>query len=181
MLARPARLTAPEPEWFTVKEAARRLEMSRAWFRTFAKGETITVVRRGAKPGVDWTTVEALIARSRISMISGSLLCTPTWRQLPGVAVIDKVKTRFGWSDRDVADALGVWPSVVCRYRMTGVPDHQLRRLRELARTPPADVDPPRSRVPKRGVASLPFPPKRPSTGRSSPGPIGPSIPSTGD
>jgi hypothetical protein len=115
------------PERVTVEEAARRLGMSAAWFRSFAKTKSVTVARRGGRPGVDWSTVEIVIARSRITRINGSLLRTrcPD-RQLPGVAVIDKVKARFDWSDHDVADALGVWPSVVSRHRMSGVPQRQL-------------------------------------------------------
>jgi hypothetical protein len=69
--------------------------------------------------------------------------------------LIDRVKGRFGWSDHDVADALGVGPSVVCPYRRTGVPKHQITRLRELTRTSPNDVDPPQRLVPKRGASGL--------------------------
>ncbi len=60
------------------------------------------------------------------------------------------MKTRFDWSDHDGADALGVWPSVVFRYRMTGVPNHQIKRLSALNRALAKDVDPPRRGVPKR-------------------------------
>jgi hypothetical protein len=73
-----------------------------------------------------------------------------------GVALIDQVKLRFGWSDHDVADALGVWPSVVSRYRRSGVSAQDMERLRALSRLSPSDVDPPRRLVPKRGASGLP-------------------------
>jgi hypothetical protein len=151
---------SPESEWVTVAVAARRLGMSKAWFRAVAKSEGIDVVRPRGQPGVDWASVEAFVARSGITTVTkgdGSLLSTldPKWWP-PGVALIDQVKGRFGWSDHDVADALGVWPSVVSRYRRTGVPKHQIARLPALTRTSPSDVDPPRRLVPKRGAAGLP-------------------------
>jgi hypothetical protein len=42
--------------------------MSGAWFCSFAKSEQIHVARRGGLPGVDWTTVEAYVARSRVHL-----------------------------------------------------------------------------------------------------------------
>jgi hypothetical protein len=132
--------------------------MSSAWFRALTKSEGIDVVRRDRNPGVDWATVEAFIARSKIIRTASGDSMVPTfdpkWRP-PGVAPVDKVKLRFDWSDDDVADVLGVWPSVVSRYRITGVPEHQIKRLRTLNRASPGEVDPPRRQVPKRGTAGL--------------------------
>jgi hypothetical protein len=143
--------------WVTVAEAARRLRMSRSWFRALAKHEGIEVQRRGRQPGVNWQDVEAFISRSRITEVTPTLLrdIHPEM-PIPGVALAEEVKTRFGWSDHDVADALGVWPSTLSRYRLTGVPEHQIQQLQVLARLTPADVDPPRQRVPKRGQSGLP-------------------------
>ena len=50
-----------------------------------------------------------------------------------GVAKMDRVRERFGWSDHDLADALGVDWSQVSMYRVYGVPDRHVSRLRRLA------------------------------------------------
>jgi hypothetical protein len=148
-VARPATPSAPsaEPEWVTVGEAARQLGMSAAWLKSFAKTEQIVVIPRGGRPGVDWTTVEAYIARSRITRVDESL--HPN-RELavPGIALLDRVQTRFGWSDRQLARALGVTPAVVSRYRRSGVPNYQSCRLRRLSRLAAegAVASPPRRR-----------------------------------
>ena len=138
-------------------DAARRLGMSTSWFRALAKVEGITVARRSRQAGVDWTQVEMWIARSRIAKVHETLLrrIDPEF-PIRGVELLDQVKAGFGWSDHDVADALDVWPSAVSRYRLRGVPDHQVQRLYKLVGLSPADVDPPRRLVPKRGEAGLP-------------------------
>jgi hypothetical protein len=51
--------------------------MFRAWFWSFAKSEQIHVVRRGSRPGVDWSTVEAYIARFRVTRLYETLSPTP--------------------------------------------------------------------------------------------------------
>jgi hypothetical protein len=137
-------LTVPsaEPEWVTVAEAARRLGMSAAWLKSFAKSEQITVVPRGGRPGVDWTTVEAYIARSRINLVDESLHRDPD-RPVRGVPMLDRVQSRFGWSDRQLARALGVTPSVVSRYRSSGAPNFQACRLGRLSRLPVEGRPPP--------------------------------------
>jgi hypothetical protein len=91
--------------------------MSGAWFRSFAKNEQIHVARRGGRPGVDWTTVQAYIARSRVTRVDESLRrhADPD-RSVRGVALLDRVQARFGWSDRQLARALGAMPAVVARY-----------------------------------------------------------------
>jgi transcriptional regulator with XRE-family HTH domain len=65
-----------------------------------------------------------------------------------GVALLDRVKDSFGWSDRQLARALGVSPGVVSRYWRIGVPDYQACRLRRLSRSPAegAVASPPRRR-----------------------------------
>ena len=35
---------------------------------------------------------------------------------------LERVKARFDWTDHAVADALGVHPFAVSRYRLTGAP-----------------------------------------------------------
>jgi hypothetical protein len=71
--------------------AARRLGMSKAWFRAVAKSEGIGVVRRGSQPGVDWAIVAAFIARSGIIEItkgdSSSLSGLDRKWWTPGVAL----------------------------------------------------------------------------------------------
>jgi hypothetical protein len=136
-LARQTNLTAPsaEPEWVTIAEAARRLGMSAAWLKSFAKSEQIYVAPRGGRPGVNWTTVEAYIARSRVRSIDETLHRDPD-RPVRGVPLLDLVQSRFGWSDRQLARALGVTPAMVSRYRRSGVPNYQSCRLRRLFRLP---------------------------------------------
>jgi hypothetical protein len=136
-LARQANLTAPsaEPEWVTVAEAARRHGMSAAWLKSFAKTEQIYVAPRGGRPGVDWSTVEAYIARSRVTRVDETLHRDPR-RPVRGVALLDRVQARFGWSDRQLARALGVTPAAVSRYRHRGVANYQSCRLRRLSRLP---------------------------------------------
>jgi transcriptional regulator with XRE-family HTH domain len=95
-------------------------------------------------------------------------------RRPRGVALMDKVEARFDWSDHDLSDALGVWPSVISRYRRNGVSAYDIERLRALSRLSPAEVDPPRRLVPKRGVSGLPLSvrqgltPRQRQTGRRS-------------
>ena len=74
-----ARLTEPppQPEWVTLAEAARRLGMSKAWFGAWAKSEGIHVVRRGSRPGVDWTTFETYLASCRVTFVDESLRRDP--------------------------------------------------------------------------------------------------------
>lgn len=65
--------TEPADEgWVTVGEAARRLGMSVSWFKEWADGEGIEVRRRGRGPGVNWSSVEAAVARSRIIRVGRS-------------------------------------------------------------------------------------------------------------
>jgi hypothetical protein len=56
----------PLEEWVTVAEAANRLGMAPSTFRVLAQREAIPVARRGRQPGVPWSAVETLIARSKI-------------------------------------------------------------------------------------------------------------------
>jgi hypothetical protein len=109
--------------------------MSAAWLQSFAKSEQIVVARRGNRPGVDWTTIEAYIARSRITRVYESLHRNRQ-RPAPGVALLERVQARFGWSDQQLARALGVTPVVLSRYRRNGVPNYQSCRLRRLSRLP---------------------------------------------
>jgi hypothetical protein len=83
-----------------------------------------------------------------------------------GVALMDLVKARFGWSDHDLSNALGAWPRVIFRYRRFGVPAHDVERLRALSRLSPDQVDPPRRLVPKRGVSGLQLSARRGLTAR---------------
>jgi hypothetical protein len=79
--------------------------MSTAWLESFAKAEQIVVARRG-RPGVDWTTVEPYIARSRIKLADESLHRDRD-RPIRGVALLYKVQARFAWSDRQLGQSSG--------------------------------------------------------------------------
>lgn len=155
-------------EWVTMREAAARLGISTASLRSLAADGSIEIRWRGGRPGVSWTSVEAYIERSRITgrVRDPPLRQVGPDRPVRGVALMDRVKARFDWSDHDPADALGVWQSVVSRYRISAVPTHQVERLRTLARLSPAEVGPPRRRVPKRGAAGLPPYAKERAVGR---------------
>jgi hypothetical protein len=86
---------------------------------------------------VDWTTVEAHIARARVIRVDDSLRPHPDpGRPVRGVALLDWVQARFGSSDRRPARVLGVTPAVASRYLPCGVPDHQASRLRRLSGWP---------------------------------------------
>lgn len=122
--------------------------MSRAWFQAVAKDEHIEVRRGGRQPGVNWTDVERFVARSRITRLDQAVL-----RQIDvddlrrGVSLMDAVRRRFDWSDHDIADALGVNWSTVSKYRLTGLPDRQVSRLRKLASLNPENAALPRRQV----------------------------------
>jgi hypothetical protein len=134
-------------EWVTVGEAGRRLDISGRTVAALAEGEGIEVRRRGRQPGVNWQSVEAFIARSRITGPIESVTRHLDRSDLPsGVAKMDSVRERFGWSDHDLADALGVDWSQVSRYRVYGVPDRHVSRLRRLSLMAVNEVAPPRRR-----------------------------------
>jgi hypothetical protein len=85
--------------------------------KSFGKNEHIHVARRGNQPGVDWSIVEAYIARSRITRVDEALRPHPDpGRVVRGVALLDRVQSGFGWSDRQLARALGVTLAVVSPY-----------------------------------------------------------------
>jgi hypothetical protein len=90
--------------------------------------------------------VEAYIERCRIAGRVNDTLLRQVHPDQPvrGVARLDRVKARFDWSYDDIADALGVYPSAVSRYRLSGVPDRELRVLRTLEHRDPEDVALPR-------------------------------------
>lgn len=143
-----------DPEWVTVAEAARRLAMSASWFKEWASEEGIQVVRRGRKPGVNWTSVETAIVRSRITRVGHSLL-RQTDPELPihGVSLLEDARSLLG-SDGQVARHLGVTAGTVSRWRVDGVPDSRIRQLAELLGCP-------ESRLPVRGHTAGPRTPRR--------------------
>jgi hypothetical protein len=62
-----AALPADMPgEWLTIQQAARQLGISASGFRNIAKTDGITVERRGQRPGVRATEINAYIQRARI-------------------------------------------------------------------------------------------------------------------
>ena len=73
---------------------------------------------------MNWQSVEAFIARSRITAPMERLVRQVDRSEAPpGAARMDAVRGRFGWSDHDLADALGVDWSQASPYRVYGVPD----------------------------------------------------------
>jgi hypothetical protein len=137
-----------QEHWVTVAEAARRLNMSASSFKQLAREEGLPVVRGSRQPGVPWSAVTAFIARSRITRVDYALL-----RQIDqdvpirGVDLLDQARDRFGWSDHDLADALGVSWGTLSRYRIDGVARQRLQRLQELLELPPDQVAPAQSAV----------------------------------
>jgi hypothetical protein len=133
-------------EWVPVTGTTARLGMSAPWVRALAEDASIEIQRSGSRAEVNWRRVQAYIQRCRITgRINDTLLSqVDPGHPMPGVALMARVKARFDWSDHDVADALGVYPSVVSRYRLTGVPHHRVRVLRKLERVLPDEVELPR-------------------------------------
>jgi hypothetical protein len=148
-----SRLPRDEPgEWLTIGEAAARLGLSPSGFRGLAQAEGIPVERRGSRPGVRATEIVAFIERARIrpgefpdedlepipvrpgDMTEGFIRAYVDG--VPGVEEADAIRRRFGWSDHDLAKALGVDWSVLSRYRVKGFPAHRVQQLRALIRRP---------------------------------------------
>jgi hypothetical protein len=123
-------------KWVTVTEAADHLGMSVSEFRT----EVISVHRQAVNAGQ--TDVHPV--RSRVTKVSDTTRREIQADSKPGVAVMDMMSARFGWSDGDIADALGLSPSTVPRYRLKGVTEHRVRVVGKLARMPAEDTAIPR-------------------------------------
>ncbi|MGH7912026.1 MAG: hypothetical protein ACREOV_09910 [Candidatus Dormibacteraceae bacterium] len=135
----------PVPELLSVEEAARRLSLSAAQFEQMAAEEAMQLTGDDERCRVDWAEVERAVARCRVDRVDDTLhRSVDPERNLAGVALLDMVKARFDWSDIDVADALGVWPSTVSRYRITGVPAVRIEQLRELSVRAVSEVAAPR-------------------------------------
>ena len=107
--------------------------------------------RRGSRPGVRAVEIDAFIERARIrpgEFPDEELEPIPIRRGemtegfirdyvdgLPGVEEADAVRRHLGWSDHDLAKALGVsWP-VLSRYRVKGFPAHRVEQLHALDRS----------------------------------------------
>jgi hypothetical protein len=65
-------MTVPLPpdrlgEWLTIQQAADRLGLSPSGFRGLAKTRRITINRRGSRPGVQSTDIDAVLQRARIT------------------------------------------------------------------------------------------------------------------
>lgn len=131
-------------DWVTIPEAARRLGMAPSWFKEWAKREGVEMMPRGNQPGVRWSGVEETIPRS--TTVDLYRRGDDPDRCLPGVALITEVQRRFDWSQGDVAEALGVGPAMITRYRQNGVPAHQIARLQQLAEMAPENAPTPRRR-----------------------------------
>lgn len=130
------------PGWVTVAEAARRLSMSPSWFKAWAKEAHIVVLRRGNQPGVQWSSVEKAVARSKV--LDRYQRRMDPERDLPGVGLIAAVLRKFGWSHRDLADALGVTPGTITKYLADGVTNEKIPILEALSRMDPEDAHTPR-------------------------------------
>lgn len=134
-----------EDDWLPTAEAARRVSLSVEWFRLWLRDEDIEYVRRGRKLGVRWSDVEAAIERNRLTKVSDRVRRNNE-RDLRrgGVELLGQLRNRFDWSDADIAHALDVDPSAVCRWRLNGVPPRRMRSLRQLAKLSPPEVAEPR-------------------------------------
>jgi hypothetical protein len=63
-----ARLPPDTPgEWLTIQQAADRLGLSPSGFRGLAKTRKIPINRRGNRPGVQSTDIDAFVPRARIT------------------------------------------------------------------------------------------------------------------
>lgn len=136
---------ALEDDWVPTAEAARWVSLSVEWFRIWIKEEGIGYERRGRRLGVRWADVEAAIERNRLTKVSDRIRRNnESDLRRGGVELLDELRDRFDWSDADIARALGVDPSAVCRWRLDGVPPRRMVTLRRLAKMEPAEVAEPR-------------------------------------
>lgn len=104
--------------------------MSPSWFKAWAKEAQIVVLRRGNQPGVQWSSVEKAVARSK--MLDRYQKRIDPERDLPGVGLIAALRRKFGWSHRDLADALGVTPGTITKYLADGVTKDKIPILEAL-------------------------------------------------
>ncbi len=90
--------------------------------------------------------MEAYIGRCRITGRLNDTLLRQVDPNHPmgSVVLMDRVKARLDWSDHDIADALGVHPSAVSRYRLTAVPARHIPVLRNLEGMNPEEAVPSR-------------------------------------
>ncbi len=125
-------------EWLSVRAAANRLGVSTFVFRAMAKRAGISIGGRTGHPQVPGSEVEALRSGTRIppgSYGPGSVPYTDRNRHL-----LDAVVERHGWSEDQVAEAVGVDVDRVRRWRSTGVPNGYVPALRTLADSDTTDV-----------------------------------------
>jgi DNA-directed RNA polymerase specialized sigma24 family protein len=130
-------------EWLTVNEAAECLGLSPSGFRVIAATEGIEIRRRGRQPGVVRADVDAYIERARIR--PGQIRDGRTDNQaherfarslsedVPGLAELALLRERLGWTDQNVADALGLYLSAVSRRRLNGFHVREIQVMQRLA------------------------------------------------
>jgi hypothetical protein len=137
----------PAGEWLTVDQAANHLGLSPSGFRALASDESLEVRRRGSRPGVRRVDLDTYLARARIRpgdiSTGGSLDPKPRYEpaepdvphvnpDAPGVAEATFLRDQLGWTDADIAEALGLHYSNVYRRRLKGFRAEQIQRLRRL-------------------------------------------------
>ncbi len=108
-------------EFLSVRTAANRLGGSTFTFRGMAQRAGITIQGRIGRPQVRASQVDALLKGTRIppgSYGPGSVPYTDRDRDF-----LDAVVERHGWTDAQVAQAVGVDPGRVHRWRSTGSPE----------------------------------------------------------
>ena len=116
--------------------------MSPSWFKAWATESGILVARRRNQPGVNWPSVERAVSNSRI-LITYKGREDPD-RCLPGVGLMTAIMRKFDWSSNDLAEAVGVTPGNLVKWRSDGVPDRHLPRLEQLSRLSCGEVPAPR-------------------------------------
>jgi hypothetical protein len=139
-----ASTTVTDGEWLPVRSAAARLGLSTFAFRGIAQRAGITIQRRIGHPQVLASQVDALLRNSRISTGRYGRGSVPyggrkNATEVRHVGLLDGVVQRHGWTDAEVAQAVGVDSDRIARWRSIGVANGYLPALRALAESDTVD------------------------------------------
>ena len=125
---------AADSDWVTLAEVSRRLGMSVSWVKRQATAGNLVVTQRCRRPGVQWSSVQSFVDRSRVThRVNDALLRIGDPLVAPrGIDLIDRLINEGGWTEAQICKTLRVDPGSIASWRISGVPNHRLYRLRQL-------------------------------------------------